>query len=111
MESIHYVMNWLCHRQCLHCFDERFHPYRGEELERVLSEAITNSPRIIANLPPRITHFDRNAPDGKGVFKENVSRIILAGSEVLLEPVREAVLYPALSQLAEKYRAQGGVKL
>ena len=111
MESIYYVMSWLCHRQCPHCYDERFRPYRGEELERVLAEAVTHSPRIIANLPSRMTYLDRNDPDGLGGYKEKIGRIILAGGEILLEQVRELVLYPALAQLTEKFRAQGGVKL
>jgi hypothetical protein len=104
-------MSWLCHRECPHCYDERLRPYHGKELERVLSEAITNNPRIIANLPPRMTYLDRSEPDLYGGFKEKVGRIILAGGEVLLKQVREAVLYPALLQLAEKYKTQGGVKL
>lgn len=111
MESIYYVMSWLCHRKCTHCYDERFRPYHGEELERVLSEAMTNAPRVIANLPARMTYLDRNDPDGRGGFKEKIGRIILAGGEVLLQQVREAVLYPTMAQLVEKYRAQGGVKL
>jgi hypothetical protein len=110
LESIYYVMSWLCHRRCPHCYDDRFRPYRGEELKRVLADATSNAPRIIANLPARITYLDRNEPDGQRGYREKIGRIILAGGEVLLKPVRQAVLYPALAQLAEKYRAQGGVK-
>ena len=36
MESIYYVMSWLCHRTCRHCYEDRFRPYYGEDLERVL---------------------------------------------------------------------------
>ncbi|MCC6341421.1 MAG: SPASM domain-containing protein [Bryobacterales bacterium] len=42
---------------------------------------------------------------------ERRGRIILAGGEVLLEGVRQEVLYPALEQLHEKYRHQGGVEI
>jgi hypothetical protein len=24
LESIYYVVSWLCHRQCPHCYEERF---------------------------------------------------------------------------------------
>jgi hypothetical protein len=37
--------------------------------------------------------------------------IILAGGEILLDPVREPVLYPAIAQLREKYKQHGGVEL
>ena len=39
------------------------------------------------------------------------SRVIVAGGEILLEPIREPVLYPALAQLRNKYRDVGGVEL
>jgi len=37
--------------------------------------------------------------------------VILAGGEILLGPVRETVLYPALARLHERYRDRGGVQL
>ncbi len=37
--------------------------------------------------------------------------MILSGGEVLIDPVREEVLYPALEALRAKYAANGGVKL
>ena len=37
--------------------------------------------------------------------------MILAGGEILLDPVREPVLYPAIDLLHQKYRKQGGVKV
>jgi MoaA/NifB/PqqE/SkfB family radical SAM enzyme len=111
MESIYYVLTWLCHRKCPHCYEGRFHPYRGEELKRVLSDAVRNAPRVIANLPARLTYLDRSESDERGAYKEKTGRIILAGGEVLLKSVREQVLYPSLHQIADKYRAQGGVKV
>ena len=58
MESIYYVMSWLCHRTCRHCYEDRFRPYYGEDLARVVEQARTNSPRIINNLPERMTYLD-----------------------------------------------------
>jgi hypothetical protein len=106
MESIYFVMTWLCHRNCVHCYEERFHPYYGEELDQVVQQSRANAPRIIANLPARLTYRDRR--DG-GL--EKPGSIILAGGEILLEPVRESVLYPAITQLRTRYAANGGIKI
>ena len=106
MESIYYVMTWLCHRTCTHCYEERFHPYYGTDLDRVTAESRGNFARIIANLPPDMQYLD--VADG---FQRKTGSIILAGGEVLLEPIRESVLYPALALLQEKYAPTGGVKL
>jgi sulfatase maturation enzyme AslB (radical SAM superfamily) len=111
MESIYYVMSWLCHRRCVHCYEERFRPYSGEELQGVVEEAVRCFPRIIENLPPRMTFLDTAEPLANGQWAEKRGRMILAGGEILLKPVREPVLYPALETLHEKYRAQGGVDL
>jgi hypothetical protein len=111
MESIYYVMSWLCHRNCQHCYEERFRPYHDEELERVVAEARSNFPRIVANLPGRLTYLDLSDPDDCGGFREKIGRVILAGGEILLDPIRETVLYHAITLLREKYRAQGGVKI
>lgn len=104
MESIYYVMTFLCHRQCPHCYEERFRPYYGEELKTVAGQSRSNFRRIIENFPDRMTYLDLDGGEKRG-------RIILAGGEILLEPVREAVLYPALELLDEKYRQRGGVDL
>ncbi|MBV6434710.1 MAG: hypothetical protein IANPNBLG_04986 [Bryobacteraceae bacterium] len=48
---------------------------------------------------------------GQPDLPERRGRIILAGGEVLIEGVRQEVLYPALEQLHEKYRHQGGVEI
>jgi hypothetical protein len=111
VESIYYVMCWLCHRTCVHCYEDRFRPYHGQEKSQVVEEARAAFPRVIANLPRRMTFLDTNAPDGKGGFREKRGRIILAAGEILLDPVREAVLYPALEMLHERYRSEGGVQL
>jgi len=111
MESIYYVMSWLCHGTCRHCYEKRFRPYHGSELKAVVSEAQTNFPRIIANLPRRLSYLDRNDPKGRGGFPEKLGRVILAGGEILLNAVREPVLYPAIALLHQKYSEQGGVKV
>lgn len=111
MESIYYVMTWLCHRTCRHCYDDRFRPYYGDELQRVVEESRTNFPRIIANFPRQMTYLDYESLDASGHFPRRRGRIILAGGEILLDPVRESVLYPALELLTGKYRDRGGVSL
>ena len=58
MESIYYVMCWQCHRRCVHCYEDRFHPYYGEELQAVVREAEVSFPRVIANFPERMTFRD-----------------------------------------------------
>lgn len=79
MDSIYYVITWLCHRTCEHCYDHRFRPYPNGAPEH------TDPEPIIANFPAEL------------------GKVILAGGEVLLEPVREPVLYPALDLLYAKY--------
>ncbi len=111
MESIYYVMSWLCHRQCEHCYEPRFHPYYGDELEAVVAEATRNFPRIIGNFPERMTYLDLSDADPQGNFRQKPGTVILAGGEILLDPVREPVLYPALEMLQAKYRSRGGVRL
>ena len=106
MESIYYVMTFLCHRQCPHCYEDRFRPYYGDELEQVVSESRSNFPHIIENLPDRMTYLDT-----EDSLREKQGRVILAGGEILLDPVRETVLYPALQQLLAKYGDNGGVDL
>ena len=82
MDSIYYVITWLCHRTCDHCYDDRFRPYPHGAPEHTSPEAI-------------VAHF----PDVLG-------KVILAGGEVLLDPVRESVLYPTLHLLYSKYGDQ-----
>src|SRR6266851_1717104 len=103
VESIYFVMSWVCHRTCEHCYEDRFHPYHGEELQRLVRQSQENVPRIIDNLPGRMTYLDLADPDENGNFREKRGRIIVAGGEILLDAVRESVLYPALEQLRRKY--------
>ena len=103
MESLYYVMAWACHRRCVHCYEEKFRPYTRGALEAVVAEAEANFPRIIANLPERMTYRH------EGV--EKTGRIVLSGGEVLLDAVRERVTYKVIEGLAAKYRDKGGLRI
>jgi MoaA/NifB/PqqE/SkfB family radical SAM enzyme len=111
VESIYYVMTWLCHRRCVHCYDNRFRPYVRGELDGVVAETAANAARIIANLPDRMTYRDLEKPQADGSYPERPGRIILAGGEVLLDPIRETVLYPAIEQIVARYSDIGGVRV
>lgn len=110
MESIYWVVSWACHRKCRHCYDDRFRPYVRTELDRVVEQARTCSARIIDNLPERMTYLDLADPRAEGGYREKTGRIILSGGEVLVDPIREPVLYPILDRLGERYRGAGGIK-
>jgi hypothetical protein len=101
VESIYFVLSWLCHRQCPHCYDHRFRPYSNADLERVVAEGERNAPRILDHLPSRLTYLDWNDE-----LREKWGRIILAGGEVLLEPVRTRVLLPTLARIQQKWAGQ-----
>ncbi len=111
MESIYFVMAWACHRKCRHCYEDRFRPYVRGALERVVAEAEANFPRIIANLPPRMTYLDPEdcTPDGQP--REKIGRVILSGGEALLDATRERVTYKVIEGLRDKYQDQGGVRI
>ncbi|MCI0623692.1 MAG: SPASM domain-containing protein [Acidobacteria bacterium] len=111
MESIYYVITWLCHRTCEHCYDDRFRPYRGEQLRQVVEEPEKLFRQIVNNLPERHTYLDLEDTDEQGQPKEKIGRIILAGGEVLVEPVRQTLLLPILDALHDRYKRNGDVKL
>ncbi|MFI5015584.1 MAG: SPASM domain-containing protein [Hyphomicrobiales bacterium] len=111
MESIYYVLSFACHRKCVHCYEDKFRPYLRDELAAVVATAKRNFPRVIANLPDHMHYLDLDRPPPGGGFDERLGRIIVSGGEVLLDPVREEVLYPALETLRAKYAGVGGVKL
>lgn len=110
MESLYYVMSWACHRKCKHCYDTRFRPYVRGALDEVVTQSVTNMPTILENLPNRMTYLDLDDPLPEGGYREKVGRIILAGGETLLDPIREQVTYPAIERLNEKY-GRDGIKI
>ncbi len=69
----------------------------------MVAEAEANFPRIVENFPERMTYLDGD--------REKRGSVILAGGEILLDAVRQRVLYPALGMLHAKYSQRGGVKL
>ena len=105
MESIYYVISWLCHRHCAHCYDTRFRPYVRDECDAVADQAVSSHAKIVSNLPERMTYLETD--DGA----ENPVRVILSGGEVLLDETREPVLYPVMEMLREKYVGRGGVRV
>jgi len=107
MESIYYVLTWACHRKCKHCYDTRFRPYVRNALEDVLTESDVHFRKVIANFPDSMIYKDPKHLDADGNPEERVGRIILAGGEVLIDPVRERLFYPALEALTEKYGPNG----
>jgi hypothetical protein len=111
VESIYYVMAWACHRRCRHCYEARFRPYTKAALEAVIAEAEANFPRIVANLPARMTYLDPDDPTEDGAPREKVGRIVLSGGEALLGPVRERVTYRVIDALRDRYAPRGGVRI
>jgi len=107
MESVYYVLTYACHRKCRHCYDTRFRPYVRDGLKAVVGEGVDNYRRIIANLPDSMVYRDPGKPGADGTPSERIGRIIMAGGELLIDPVREALLYPALDAVREKYGARG----
>ena len=103
VESIYYVLSWACHRRCKHCYEDRFRPYVGDALEAVVREAEANAPRVIDHFPDSMLYRDLSDVDEAGEPRRKVGRIILAGGDVLVDPVRERVLYPTLKRLRGRY--------
>jgi MoaA/NifB/PqqE/SkfB family radical SAM enzyme len=106
MESVYWVLSWACHRKCVHCYDDRFRPYVRGQLEEVVAEGELAFARIVRHLPD---DFSYAHPHADGRTERRTGRIILAGGEVLVDPVRERVLYPTLDAIQSKYR--GGVRV
>jgi Iron-sulfur cluster-binding domain len=103
MEALYYVMAWACHRKCRHCYEDRFRPYARDRLEAVIAEAEAAFPRILANLPERMTWTDRSGPHPV----ERGGRVILSGGEALLEGVRQRVTLPVIEVLQARHAGQG----
>lgn len=99
MESVYWALSWACHRRCAHCYDDRFRPYVRDELDAVVGEGVAAYRKILANLPDDLTWRDRRTGERRP------GRIILAGGEVLIDPVRERLFYPVLEAIQERYGA------
>lgn len=106
MESIYYVLSYVCHRRCEHCYEERFRPYHGAALSEQLARAAADFPRIIDHLPERLGYLDRSSLQPDGRPRQRPTRIILAGGEALHPAVREVITYPAILRLGSRYRGQ-----
>ena len=44
MESIYYVLSYVCHRRCNHCYEDRFRPYHGADLADQVGRAAADFP-------------------------------------------------------------------
>ncbi|MBM9537876.1 hypothetical protein [Desulfobulbus alkaliphilus] len=103
LESIYYVITWACRRECAHCYDDRFRPYTPVEVDDLIAREKAILPRIVANLPEELQYIDLEDQDANGTFPSKSGRIILSGGEVLMDPVRERLLYPLLAMLRGRY--------
>lgn len=103
VESIYWVLTWACHRRCVHCYDERFRPYRGEALARVVAEGQAAYPQILAHLPDDMSFLE--APSGAAAPRRRSTTLILSGGELLLDGVREQLFYPTLEAIAARWGA------
>jgi hypothetical protein len=100
MEAIYWVLTWACHRRCKHCYDDRFRPYVRDDLKRVVGEGQSAYRNIIANLPD-----DMSFVDAKGARRRTL--LVLAGGEVLIDGVREELLYPVLDEIRRRWGDRG----
>jgi hypothetical protein len=103
LESIYYVITWACRRECTHCYDDRFRRYAPEEIHELLEQEEAILPRIVAHLPEELGYIDLEDQQEDGSFPKKFGRIILSGGEVLMDPVRQRLLYPLLTMLRTRY--------
>lgn len=101
MEAVYWVLTWACHRKCVHCYDDRFRPYVREDLKRVVSEGQSAYEAILANLPDDFTYADPKDPT-----RRKQGLLVLAGGELLIDGVREELLYPVLEAIQRRWGAQ-----
>lgn len=97
MQALYWVLTWACHRRCKHCYDDRFRPYVRDALIDVVGEGQKAFQAIIDNLPDDLSWLD----DKTG--KREPTLLVMAGGELLIDGVREALFYPALEALRTKY--------
>ncbi|MEM9704758.1 MAG: SPASM domain-containing protein [Pseudomonadota bacterium] len=99
MQAVYWVLSWACHRRCRHCYDDRFRPYTRGALDAVVDEGVAAHQKIIANLPDDLTWYN----DRSGAREKTL--LVLAGGELLIDPVRERLFYPVLASLKDRYGA------
>ena len=97
MEAIYWVLTWACHRRCRHCYDDRFRPYTGAELPRVVGEGQRAHRAILRNLPDDMSFAAADSATRRRTL------LVLAGGELLLDGVREELFYPALDAIRERW--------
>ncbi|TDF35457.1 radical SAM/SPASM domain-containing protein [Alteromonadaceae bacterium M269] len=107
MESMYWVISWACHRRCEHCYDDRFRPYKKDELKQIVGEGQQAYKKIVENLPDDFSYLDPNMLDENGQPTKRRGRIVIAGGEVLIDSVREPLFYPILDALNDKYGKNG----
>lgn len=101
MQSIYWVLSYACHRRCAHCYDERFRPYVGAALDAVVEEGVRAHRRIIENLPDDMTWRD----EASG--RREPTLLVMAGGELLIDPVRERLFYPVLREIRSRWGEKG----
>lgn len=74
-----------------------------EEFQSLLASSQSSYKRIISNLPETFLYQDPHHPLPDGRPSERIGRIILAGGELLIDGVREGLLYPCLDEIQNKY--------
>lgn len=107
MQAIYWVLTWACHRKCVHCYDDRFRPYVRDALKGVVAQGQAAFPKVIANLPDSMTYVNPHKLGSDGLPKRGQTLLVLAGGELLIDGVREELLYPALAAIKARWGAEG----
>lgn len=107
MEAIYWVLTFACHRRCAHCYDDRFRPYVRDALTEVIDEGRTAYQAIINNLPDEMSFLDPKTPHPDGSLFRRRTLLVMAGGELLLDPVRETLFYPALEAIRLRWGGRG----
>src|SRR5262249_48732423 len=77
----------------------------------IVNQSKAAFPRIVDNFPERMSYLDLDTQTADAELAVRTGRIILSGGEVLLDAIREPVLYPLLERLRDKYKSAGGAKV
>lgn len=107
MEAIYWVLTYACHRRCVHCYDDRFRPYVREELQGIVQQGQAASRAIIDHLPEDMHYLAAQASQDGQASDQRRTSLILAGGELLLDPLREPLLFPALEAIRARWGKRG----